>query len=582
MDTMSKHPAAARSATSISPWVVLSLLIALGLQSALVSAAEVVARLDRDRIVQGETVTLILQTNDPQQSVEPDLSPLEGDFAVIDRRSETQMSIVNGKQSAVVRLMVTLEPTRQGNLTIPALKIGQQTTRPISLRVDPAPQPAPGEVPPVFIEVEVTPEEGPHYVHAQLGLTVRVFYQQNLTEAAISQPEPTQASVRLLDEVPFQAERNGQRYRVLERHYAVFPERSGSMTIPPLQLSGRLVERRSDRLWQPTVRGRRIRVESDQISLTIKPKPAGFSGQGWQPARAYSLSQKISETNELRVGEPVTRTVIIDAVGLEENMIAEPEWPEIKNVRIYPDQPQGISRDDGAWVLGHKEFRYAVVPETAGRLVLPEISVTWWDTLANVERTSVLVASTVEVLPSALDSVVPQPAAAAPAGPAANDLEVAQLDAAPSYWRWLTLLFAILWLVTLVFALRRSGPEARTTDQAAIRRLDEKEVLQSFKRACSGNDAVAARRALQAWLKRFGPADTAGSLLEFAGAAGDENLSVELYALDAVGFRAGTESGWNGRPLLSAFNQWRKGPANSGQGASPSPIDLYAPENRAA
>ena len=65
----------------------------------------------------------------------------------------------------------------------------------------------------------------PAYVHAQLGLTVRVFYQQNLTEAAIGQPEPSPASVCLLDRVPFQADRNGTRYRVLERHYAVFPER---------------------------------------------------------------------------------------------------------------------------------------------------------------------------------------------------------------------------------------------------------------------------------------------------------------------------------------------------------------------
>jgi len=77
------------------------------------------------------------------------------------------------------------------------------------------------------------------------------------------------------------------------------------------------------------------------------------------------------------VGEPVTRTIIIDAVGLEENMIAEPVWPELPGARIYPDQPQGISRDDGEWVLGHKEFRYAVVPEQEGELVLPELTVEW-------------------------------------------------------------------------------------------------------------------------------------------------------------------------------------------------------------
>ena len=200
-----------------------------------------------------------------------------------------------------------------------------------------------------------------------------MFYQQNLTEAAISQPEPLQASVRLLDEVPFQADRNGTRYRVLERHYAVFPERSGELLIPPLQLSGRLVERRDDRLWQPNVRGRRIQVESEPIRMDIQPRPAAFTGDSWQPARNLELMQQISSADALTVGEPVTRTVIVDAVGLEENMVTEPAWPEIPNARIYPDQPQGISRDTGQWVLGHKEFRYAVVPEKEGELVLPEI-----------------------------------------------------------------------------------------------------------------------------------------------------------------------------------------------------------------
>ena len=187
----------------------IGLLCLLALCPLLASAAEVSARLDRNRIVQGETVTLILETKDPKQSLDSDLSALDADFAVLDRRSETQMSIVNGRQTAEVRVMIVLEPRHSGELSIPALKVGGSTTLPIAIHVDPAPEPEPGELPPVFIEVELVPADPPHYVHAQLGLIVRVFYQQNLTEAAISQPEPTPASVRLLDEVPFQAERNG-------------------------------------------------------------------------------------------------------------------------------------------------------------------------------------------------------------------------------------------------------------------------------------------------------------------------------------------------------------------------------------
>ena len=403
-------------------------------------AADVSVKLDRDRIIEGETVTLILQTDDPNQKLDADLSVLEKDFAVLSERAETQMSFVNGRQSATVRLVLVLEPRRSGELQIPPLHVGASKTRAINVHVDPAPELEPGELPPVFIEVGIEPENSTYYVNAQLGLTVRVYYLQNLTEAAISKPEPTPASVRLLDELAFQADKNGVRYRVLERHYAVFPERSGELTIPPMQLSGRLVERRGDRLWQPAVRGRRVHAKSEAIHLAIQPRPAQAAGDSWQPARQLELSEQLSALDGLKVGEPVTRTVIVDAVGLEENMITEPHWPAISNARIYPDQPQGISRDDGKWVLGHKEFRYAVVPEKEGELVLPELTVHWWDTVSDRQRTSVLASRVIQVQPSAVIPLPQQVHATPPAeaiGSPRNPGDNGGID----YWRWLTFLF---------------------------------------------------------------------------------------------------------------------------------------------
>ena len=242
--------------------IIRTALVVLLLAASMPLEAAVQAEIDRNRITQGETVTLTILTDDPRQNLDTDFSALDQDFQVLDRRSETQLSIVNGRQTAIVRLLLTLEPKAEGKLVIPPLTFGSESTRAISMQVDPAPELEPGSQPPVFIEVEIAPVEGPYFVHAQLGLIVRVFYQQNLTEAAISQPEPSPAAVRLLQETPYQAERGGERYRVLERNYAVFPERSGELAIPPMQLTGRLVERRTSNVWQPAVRGRRVQVRA--------------------------------------------------------------------------------------------------------------------------------------------------------------------------------------------------------------------------------------------------------------------------------------------------------------------------------
>jgi hypothetical protein len=544
------------------------------------SAAEVTASLDRNRIVLGETVTLVLQTDDTGQSLDGDLSALDRDFLVLDRRSETQMSIVNGSRSAQVRLSLVLEPKRNGRLTIPSLPIGDGGTRPLEINVDAAPTPMPGEPPPVFIELALTPEDVPAYVHAQLALTVRVFYLQNLTEAAISQPEPSPASVRLLDEVPFQSTRNGTRYRVLERHYAIFPERSGELVIPPLRLSGRLVDR-SGRLWQPNHRGRRIEVESKEIRIDVKPRPDAFTGDSWQPARKLELMQQISAADALTVGEPVTRTVIVDALGLEENMITEPVWPEIPDARIYPDQPQGISRDDGQWVLGHKEFRYAVVPEKEGELVLPELKVDWWDTVNNRQQTAVLPARVLQVLPSATAPMPLQPPGAV--GPVAlgSPTGNAFMGGAPSYWRWLTGLFALLWLATLAVAWRMRGNGAPVLNRTEMERLEqESTLLGQLKRACERNDRGQTRRLLSQWIDRFGPESASGSVLEFASGLDDATLQACIHELDSAGFRRDGGPDWDSRRFWKQFDAWHRARYASTAGELPPVTDLYAKENR--
>jgi len=383
-----------------------------------------------------------------------------------------------------------------------------------------------------------------------------------------------------LQETPYNAERGDQRYKVMERHYAIFPERSGELLIPAIRLTGRLVERQSNGIWQQAVRGRRVRAESDEIKLTIEPKPVDFTGDSWQPAREFKISQQVSSADSLRVGEPVTRTVLIDAVGLEENMITEPLWPEIEGSRIYPDQPQGITRDDGRWVLGHKEFRYAVVPESEGELVLPELTVAWWDTKNSVERTAVLPAHKLQVLPSEL--VPPQQQTIAPqaVGPLQSPGPAADGD--ESVWKWVALVFAVLWIVTLAWAWRAgSRPGSVNGQQNSSSTVGEKEgaILQDLKRASENGERVSARRALQGWLRSYGPTGNS-SLLEFAASADHDALRNSLYQLDASGFSRTGEQEWNGRAFWKEFEAWRK-TANGDREQNRAPLtDLYAKENR--
>lgn len=556
----------------------LVLVVILSMLPSLALAAGVTAKLDRSNAVVGETVTLVLQTSDADQNLDTDLSVLQADFDILNRRTETQMSFVNGRQTASVRLVITLEPRRAGNLVIPALKFKGASSNPVVLKVSEAPALAPGDAEPVFIEVSLQPESGPYYVLSQVSLMVRIFYQTNLTEAAINPPAPDQASVRLLDEVPYQSDRNGETYRVLERRYAIFPERSGTLTIPAMQLSGRLIERPADRLWQPTVRGRRITVASEPLTLEISPRPDDFTGDFWLPARRITLSQQISDSENLHVGEPVTRTVILDARGLEENMLEEPVWPELPDTRIYPDQPQGISRDDGEWVLGHKEFRYAVVPEKAGELVLPEIRLDWWDTISNRQRTAVLPEHRVKVLPSELSTATASPPPSADVVPEVTQgvVSTAPVSDSSGWWKVSTIVLAVLWLVTVFFYYQRARFPAENAHKNGNGSTAEKDLMKKFQQACQIGDASAARNRLSQWIRHYAPIEYRGSMRNFGKKCGDAALQSAIAELDASGFAGEPAGNWQGDVLLKALNRWRKqAQASSGSGIGEKP-DLYA------
>jgi hypothetical protein len=345
-----------------------------------------------------------------------------------------------------------------------------------------------------------------------------------------------------------------------------------------MQLSGRLIERPSDRLWQPAVRGRRVRVESEPLALEISPRPVGYSGDFWLPARRITLSQQFANADELHVGEPVTRTIIVDAVGLEENMLEEPQWPDMSATRIYPDQPQGISRDDGEWVLGHKEFRYAVVPEQAGELVLPEIRLDWWDTVADVQRTAILPEHRIEVLPSELSksvSVQPKPELM-PLEPLAAATQGAATSGSSRWWQVSTIAFALLWLATLVFHFRRRAALTPAEALNGNTTPDEKDLLKRFQQACHENDAPTARKTFAQWIRHYAPRPLRGSMRDLGAACGDADLAHAIAELDACGFTPAGEAGWRGDPLWVAFRRWQRKAAKPAKNSVGERPELYA------
>lgn len=483
--------------------ILVFLLIASLLWSVEASAA-VRAWLDRSSMQMGETITLNVESDDSTAS-EPDFAALLADFKSLGTQSSRQISMTNGATSAKTVWAVGLEPKHAGTFTIPAITIGGESSDPLSLTVLPAPvgaQGKPGDT--LFVEVSADPLDP--YVQQQVRYTVKLYFAVNLSDGSLDEPAAGNAVVQKLGrDKQYTAALNGKTYRVLERNYALTPEQSGALTMPALNFRGSAVDNSDPSGFFR--RGSNISARSDEVQLDVRAKPVNWGIQPWLPAASLMLSDESELPSEIKVGEPLTRTLKLSAQGLGFEQLPELELKAPAGAEVYPDKPDTRTRDDGSWLYGERTRKFAIVPTRPGTLTLPAVEVQWWNTTTNQIETASLPAREISVtgaalatLPAAPSNVPSLPSTAANEVPATTVVYPSESSGADlRFWRWSTLLLGTLWVLTLV--LWRRSRTVRDLAKTASSHPEQTPGRSAFLRACSMGDLTGAERALVSWAR---------------------------------------------------------------------------------
>lgn len=474
------------------------------------SAASVRAWLDRSSMQLGETVTLNVEVSGDNSAAQPDLSALAQDFDLLGTQSSTSVNIVNGQTSAKLLWAVGLSPKREGTLTIPQLSVAGQQTPVLTLSVQPALSGG-GAGGDVYVETTVEPRAP--YVQQQIRFSVKLFYAVNLLDGNLADPQGDGLIMRKLgQDSNYTANVGGRNYHVVERRYALFAEKSGPLTLPPVVFRGHAVDGNSLDIFFN--RGREIGARSQPITFDVRPRPAASGNDAWLPARSLALSATgIDVSSTVRAGEPLTLTLRIQAQGLGFEQLPELKLPGLDGVDIYPDKSNTQNRDDGEWLFGERERKFALVPNRAGALTLPAISLSWWDTAHDRVETATVPALTLDVQPasaSAAQGANAAPATASPpvqptaAAPSNGPIEV-DTSGDAHWWRAIALSALVLWLATLaVSALlwkhRRQPLTAMPAEASSLA-----ELRKAFQEACAREDIAAAGRTLLAWAQQVRP-----------------------------------------------------------------------------
>ena len=381
---------------------------------------EVTAWVNKNPVVVGNMFQLHIEAKNVDDAEEPDLSSIQG-LQVLNRSVQNQTSIMGTSVSRTVSWTYILIAPSAGNYLIPALQVGNELTSPISLEAIVSTLNPQQKL--VRLEVDVTPKKV--YPQQQVLVRLRISRGDQLENESITPFELAGAQVEKLSQRSHQTVKNGKKQEITEIVYAVLPEKSGTIVIPQVRYHGEVMQggiiqrnfgnlRDFGNLFQK--RGRRIFSTSEQQTVEVKPMPSGFKGW-WLPADKLVIEEMWQPDPPLfRVGEPVTRTVAIFANGAFGNQIPEISFVYPAAIKGYADQPVIETEKTSEGLKGMRKEKWALIPNQAGKIKLPGISVSWWDVSRDEHRTAVIPSKIINVLPvpgnlpqnTALETPVPQ------------------------------------------------------------------------------------------------------------------------------------------------------------------------------
>ncbi|MGJ7515389.1 BatD family protein [Pseudomonas baetica] len=460
-------------------------------------AAELVASVDRTRLNSGETIELILESNDVTQFGKPDLTPLEPLFEVRGTRQVNQLNTLDGDNRATTRWIVTLLPLQNGTVVIPSLKLGEIQSQPITVQVvESEAQENSNKLAPVFIDASL--DQTSVYVQAQAVLTLRIYHSVSLYDDSSLPPlQIPDARIEQLGESrTYEKDINGVRHGVIEMRYAIYPQHSGELIIPGQVFNAALVEAQpaQDATSQAPKSGKLMRISSKEILLTVKAKPITYPADvPWLPARNLTLSETWNpEPEHVQVGDSLTRSLTVRAEGLASTQLPPLPGTEVNGLRRYPDQPVLANQNSERGLVGNREDREALVPSRSGSIELPSVEVVWWNTFEDHLEHSSLPARSLQVAANP-SLMVDTPAGTAPINATADS---------ETLWRWKLSTLMLACTTLLGFGLWWRARRQPAVQRAAQTGPSPRTVLDDLKRACQANDSHATRQALDAWARQ--------------------------------------------------------------------------------
>jgi len=374
-------------------------------------SGEFTATVNQNKVYLGETFTLDLTLKGVSAKDFPNTKLLKQAFFIQSQQQASNTTIVNGTATTSTHWKISLIPQEEGRWEIPSISVvtseGTLSTEPIRIEVLKG---TISEVSPITgVEFTATVSQDKPYKNQPILYTLKLESNQSLANLQLEKIQIDDVIIEANGEPKiYDRVRGGVRFDIVEFSYFITPLKSGSLKIPSFAIQGSIPNKKRGYgsnsldpflMMQGFDRLEPFLLRSQEITLDVQPAIVGLSP--WIPATSLKIEEIFNESEAIQVGAPFSRSFKITGEGIRADQLPSLKDLQVKDnlFKIYADNPELSDEVRHGKIQSFRKEQYTLIPTQSGSLVLPEISITWWDSLKKERSVAVIPSRILEATP---------------------------------------------------------------------------------------------------------------------------------------------------------------------------------------
>ena len=425
------------------------------------------ARLTPNPIMNGESTELTISSDKPLTTPE-NLKELTQNFMIAGQQQRQSAQFINGVGSTTYELAFVLFPLRQGELQVPALKVGNEKTAPLTLKVIDKKQEGETQKDLPILELSADVSDHKPYVGQTIFYTLTLMDGQGILDGEMIPTKIENARLNQIGQDKVESViKDGQRINEISRTYTLTLDQAGKIEIAPALFNGQVryqaprptnkhkffgiadAEMLFGNFFEST---RPVSFTSNPVEIEVQPKPANVGGW-WLPSPKVELSADYQIPQIVQVGDTISGKFILTAQDVNANDMPVPRLNNSVNFRIYPQPEERTTTVQDGHLQGKVSVSFTLIPLKAGSMEIPEVSVGWFDTVTKKAEKAEVPARPITVEQGAIAPVIGP--AEKEASPAPTKETTPPTEAPQQIWVWVLIggliglgigaLFVLLW-----------------------------------------------------------------------------------------------------------------------------------------